>query len=539
MASLENEDVQCVFGIPGEETLDLNDALAASDIAFIPVRHEQGAAFMANVWGRLTQEAGVCLSTLGPGATNLLTGVADANLDRAPLVALSGQASRERMHKESHQYIDVVSLFRAVTKWNGRIQRADVIPEMVRKAFRLATSEKKGACHLELPEDVGAEEVDPSLRPLQRRWHPRAAPNPKEVERALAVLKAADYPLILAGNGVARGGAWTALRAFAERVGVPVATTFMGKGAMDPESELSLGAVGLQAHDYVLCGCDRADAILTVGYDPVEYGPQNWNPDRDKRIVHVDFTHSETDAYYETEVEVVGDVAVALEALTARADFRKDRAYTRRLRGWIQEALARGSASDAYPLKPQRVVHDLRRVLDPEDVLLSDVGAHKLWIARLFRTWRPHTCLISNGFASMGIALPGALAAKRALPDQKVLAAVGDGGFLMNVQELETATRLDLPIVVLVWRDGEYGVISWNQQVRFGRTAGTAFDNPDIPRLAEAFGCVGYEVTGADQLVPTLEEALAADVPAVVDCPVDYTENLRLTEELGQVVCPI
>lgn len=536
---LENEGARYVFGIPGEETLDLNDALASSEIAFVPVRHEQGAAFMANVWGRLTQEAGVCLSTLGPGATNLITGVADANLDRVPLVALTGQASGERMHKESHQVIDIVSQFRAVVKWNARIQRPTIIPEAVRKAFRLATSEKKGACHLEVPEDAAAEEVPPTLRPMRSRWHPRAAPNPEEVRRALAVLREAEYPLLLAGNGVARGRAWDPLRGFAEEVGIPAATTFMGKGGLDPESELSLGSVGLQARDYAACGFDRADAVMTVGYDLVEYSPRSWNPDQDKRIVHVDFVHSETDAHYETEVEVVGDLAACLEALREGADFRKDRTYTGRLRQWIRASLEAGSASEGFPLKPQRIVHDLRQALGKKDILISDVGAHKLWIARLYRTYRPHTCLISNGFASMGIALPGAIAAKLAAPERKVLAAVGDGGFLMNVQELETATRLGTPFVVVVWRDDGYGVIGWNQQRKFGRTAGVDFANPDIPKLAEAFGCEGVEVTSASQLLPALKEGLERDVPVIVDCPVDYGENLRLTEELGQVVCPI
>lgn len=536
---MENEGVQFVFGIPGEETLDLNDALASSEIAFIPVRHEQGAAFMANVWGRLTQRAGVCSATLGPGATNLITGVADANLDRAPLVAVTGQAGRDRVHKESHQVIDVVEQFRPVTKWNARIQQSSVIPEAVRKAFKLAISEKKGACHLELPEDVAAETVSEDLRPLNPRWHPRPSPHPGEVSHALRLLSEANYPLIMAGNGVARGEASESLAKLVRKLQIPVATTFMGKGAIPADDKLFLGTVGLQAHDYAACGYDRADVVMTVGYDPVEYSPKSWNPGRDKRIAHVDFTHSEADAHYETEVEVVGDLTASLDELARGADFAKGSAYTRRLRAFISDALRKGSESDTFPLKPQRIVHDLREALEPDGVLISDVGAHKLWIARLYPTYRPNTCIISNGFAAMGIALPGALAAKLAYPERGVVAAMGDGGFLMNVQELETAVRLGLSFVVVVWRDDEYGVISWKQQLNFGRVSGTAFTNPDILKLAEAFGCQGFEVTAAQQLLPALTEGLSTDVPTIIDCPVDYGENLKLTKELGRVVCPL
>lgn len=328
---------------------------------------------MATVWGRLTQRAGVCSAPLGPGATNLVTGVADANLDRAPLVALTGRASGDRLAKGSHQVIDMVEQFRPVTRWNARIQQSSVIPEAVRKAFRLATSERKSACHLEIPEEVATEEASEDLRPLNPRWHPRHSPRPGEVKHALRLLFEADHPLIMAGNGVARGGASEALVKLAQKLQIPVALTFMGKGAIPADDKLFFGTVGLQAHDYAACGYDRADVMRTVGYDPVEYSPKSWNPGRDKRIAYVDFIHSEPDAHYGTEVEVVGDLTASLDELARNADFEKGSAYTRRLRVSISDALRTGSESDAFPLKPQRIVHDLREALEPDDVLVSDV----------------------------------------------------------------------------------------------------------------------------------------------------------------------
>jgi acetolactate synthase-1/2/3 large subunit len=536
---LVSEGVESVFGLPGEETLALTDALLDSGIRFIPCRHEQGAAFMADVSGRLTGRAGVCLATLGPGATNLVTGLADANLDHAPVVAITGQAGRDRIHKESHQYVDIVDMLRPITKWNTRVALAGVIPEAVRKAFKLAQAEKPGACHLELPEDVADEKVEPGVEPLAAGRARRPSPDRPALAHAARLIDAARNPLLFAGNGVIRGRASQALRAFAAQTGIPVATTFMAKGAIPWNAPLNLGTIGLQLKDYVSCGFDRADLIIAAGYDPVEYAPSLWNPDHGKTIVHVDFTAAEVDAHYQPAVEVVADVREALDLLREQITVHRDPGRSRALHDWIVSELEAGSADESFPLKPQRILHDLRRVLDAEDILISDVGAHKLWVARLYQATEPNTVIISNGYAAMGIALPGAIAAKLLYPGKKVVAVTGDGGFLMNCQELETAVRLGLSFVALVFRDDAYGVIRWKQLSRYGRESGVAFGNPDFVALAGSFGCRGLRVGAADELIPLLREALAAPCPVIVEVPVDYRENLKLTEELGRLVCPL
>jgi acetolactate synthase-1/2/3 large subunit len=536
---LEHEGVTTVFGVPGEETLAITDALLDSGVRFVTCRHEQGAAFMADVWGRLTGRAGVCLGTLGPGATNLTTGVGDANLDRAPLVAITGQTGRDRIHKESHQYVNVVDMFRPITKWNTRIEIAGVIPEAVRKAFKVAEAEKPGACHLEMPEDVADEKVADDTLPLSTERPRRPSPDRLALRRAAELIDRARRPLIFAGNGVIRGKAAGALREFAVRTGIPVANTFMAKGCLPWDHELALGTIGLQMRDAISCGFESADLVIAAGYDPVEYAPKLWNGDHGRTIVHVDFTPAEVDEDYQPAVEVVADIREALDLLRELVAVRRDPAGPRQLHEWILGELETGATDPGFPLKPQRVLHELREALDPRDVVVSDVGAHKLWVARLFQAAEPNTVIISNGYAAMGIALPGAMAAKLLDPTRRVVAVAGDGGFLMNVQELETAARLALDVVVLVFRDDAYGVIRWKQLQRYGREAGVAFGNPDLVALARAFGCRGIRVEAADELRPALRAALGGRGPCVVDIPIDYRENFRLTERLGQLVCPV
>jgi len=534
---LENEGVQYVFGLPGEEILDILDSLADSSVRFIPTRHEQGAAFMADAYGRLTGRAGVCLSTLGPGATNLATGVADANLDHAPLVAITGQAGRDRVHKESHQYVDIVEHLRPLTKWNTRLETAAVIPEVIRKAFKLAESEKPGACHVEVPEDVAEEPADGV--PLSTERTRRPSPDHAALRTAARLIEAASFPLIFAGNGVIRGQASGELRALSRSHGIPVVHTFMAKGSMPYDDDLCLLSAGLQARDYVSYGFEKADLIIAVGYDPVEYAPKFWNPERKKSIVHVDFTPAEVDSYYQPAVEVVADVREALELLNGLVKGQKDPAPFRALRRVILEQLEEGATDDGFPVKPQRILRDLRAVMGRQDVLVSDVGTHKLWIARTFPAYEPNTVLISNGYAAMGFALPAAIAAKLVHPERKVVAVSGDGGFLMNCQELETARRLGLAVVNVIVRDDAYNLIQWKQQTRFGRTSGVAFSNPDFVALAGAFGATGYRVDSARALRPILADALALAGPSIIDVPVDYGENARLTARLGHLVCPI
>lgn len=529
---LENEGVQYVFGLPGEETLELTDALLDSRLRFIETRHEQGAAFMADVYGRLSGKAGVCLSTLGPGATNVMTGVADAYLDRAPLVALTGQASSSRRHKESHQYIDVISMLKPITKWNASIPRAEVIPEAMRKAFKIAQTEKPGATHVELSEDVAEEAVSADRAPLFVQAPVLPEPAPVQVGRAVHALAAAKRPLILAGNGVVRGGAAEAVRHFARAFRIPVLHTFMAKGVLSDSDPLSLYTIGLQARDYAALVMERADVVMTVGYDFVEYAPCYWNADRDKRIVHVDVSPAEVDEHYIVDVGVLGDLRLSLGLMEAGLQPFEG--------GWAAEARttvmngfeAESDGPLSGSLRPQLLMRELRAALAPDDVVVCDVGAHKLWMARMYPCEQPNSCIISNGFAAMGIAVPGAVAAKLWMPGRRVVAVTGDGGFLMNSQELETAVRLKLPFVTLVWRDNGYGVIRWKQQVRYGRTSAVEFGNPDFVRYAESFGAIGYRITDPSELRPVLVKALADSVPAVIDCPVDYSENLRLTERL-------
>jgi len=534
---LENEDVGHVFGIPGEENLDVMDAILDSTVRFVTTRHEQGAAFMADVYGRLTGKAGVCLATLGPGATNLITGVADANMDRAPVVAIAGQAATTRMHKESHQYLDLVRLFEPISKYSTQIRAPQTVPEVVRKAFKVAQAEKPGVSFIDFPEDIAAL-AEADAEPL--RVQAAAPPDPpsRKVDQAARVISEARYPVVMAGNGVIRAGASAALVAFAETLNIPVATTFMAKGAMPCSHPLSLGTIGLQSRDYVSCGFDRADVIICVGYDMIEYHPYLWHPNRDKKIIHIDASPAEVDEHYILEVGVVGDIGSALAAIAESAT-PAEGSSAAGLRRTILEEFEEHAADTGFPVKPQKILWDLRQALEPEDIVISDVGAHKMWVARMYQAERPNTCIISNGFASMGIALPGAIGARIAHPDRAVVAVTGDAGFLMNSQELETAIRIGTPIVVLVWSDAEYGLIKWKQMMHFGRESHIRFTNPDFVRYAESFGAAGFRVESAGELSAVLREALSHDGVSVIDCPVDYAENLKLTEKLGQLVCPI
>ena len=535
---LENEGVRYVFGLPGEENLQVLEALSHSSIEFITTRHEQGAAFMADVYGRLTGQAGVCLSTLGPGATNLMTGVADANLDRAPLVAITGQVGTDRMHIESHQYLDLVAMFSPVTKWNAQIVRPSNTPEIVRKAFKLAQSEKPGAVHIDLPENIAAM---PAIgQPLTKGYLEKTYASFHSIEQAAAAIAKAENPLILVGNGAIRAQASEALTKFATELNIPVANTFMGKGVIPYTHPLALWSVGLQLRDYISCGFDRADLVIAVGYDLIEYSPKKWNPNATINIVHIGETPAEVDSSYMPIAEVVGDITDSLEEILKRANRQdKPNPYAIGLRAEIQADYEQYSQDDGFPIKPQKLIYELRQVMGPEDIVISDVGAHKMWMARHYHCDRPNTCIISNGFAAMGIAIPGAIAAKLVYPDRKVVAVTGDGGFMMNCQELETALRVGTPFVTIIFNDSGYGLIEWKQHNHFGHSAFVKFTNPDFVKLAESMGLKGYRVTSATDLIPTLKTALSQSVPSVIDCPIDYSENLRFTQKAGDLTCTI
>lgn len=535
---LENEGVEYIFGLPGEENLDVLEALKNSSIKFITTRHEQGAAFMADVYGRLTGKAGVCLSTLGPGATNLMTGVADANLDGAPLVAITGQVGTDRMHIESHQYLDLVAMFAPVTKWNKQIVRPGITPEVVRRAFKTAQSEKPGAVHIDLPENIAAMAADGSPLPLDSQEKVYASY--RTLNMAAAVISKAKNPLILAGNGAIRANASEALTEFATALNIPVANTFMGKGVIPYTHPLALWAVGLQQRDLISCAFDRSDLIIAVGYDLIEYSPKKWNPDGKLPIIHIGMTPAEIDSSYAPVVEVVGDITDSLIDILKRADRQnKPTPVTAGLKTEIRADYETYANDTGFPIKPQKLIYDLRQVMGPEDIAICDVGAHKMWMARHYHSDCPNTCIISNGFAAMGIAIPGAIAAKLVHPDKRVVAVTGDGGFMMNCQELETALRVGTPFVTLIFNDGGYGLIEWKQLNYFGTSSFIKFGNPDFVKFAESMGLKGYRVESTQDLIPTLEEAFRQEVPTVIDVPVDYGENLRLSQKSGDLSCQI
>ena len=533
---LEHEGVEYLFGVPGEENIDVMDALLDSSIKFVTTRHEQGAAFMADVYGRLTGRAGVCLATLGPGATNLITGVADANMDRAPLVAIAGQGSTARLHKESHQILDLVSMFKPITKYSTQVLTPDIVPEIVRKAFKVAQTEKPGCCFIDFPENIAEMKVEGKPIDVQSAYNP--TPPDKKIEQAAQLISKAKFPIVLAGNGVVRQGATESLRSFVDLLRLPVANTFMAKGVIPFSDELFLGTIGLKARDIPWFAFEKADCVICVGYDMVEYHPDMWNPNADKTIIHIDAQPAEVDACYKVATGLLGDIGESLRGIALRTKPRANNPF-KAIRKAVIDDRAEYSDDQGFPVKPQKILWDLRQALGPSDIVISDVGAHKMWTSRMYKAEEPNTCIISNGFASMGIGVPGALAAKLAYPDRKVVTVTGDAGFLMNSQEIETALRMKTPFVILIWNDSEYGLITWHQLRHFGRPSHIEFKNPDFVKYAESFGAKGYRVEKTADLLPTLKKALADDVVAIIDCPVDYAENMKLTERLKNLKSPL
>ena len=540
---LEAEGIEYIFGVPGEENADFMLSLEVSDsIRFILCRHEQGAAFMAEIYGRLTGTPAACLSTLGPGATNLITGVADANMDRAPILVLTGQGSTMRLHKESHQIMDVVRMFEPVTKWAETVIHADTIPEIVRKAVRVCRSEKPGAVLIELPEDVAEHETD--AQPLSPIRYSRPRANSATVSAAAERIRAAKRPVILAGNGCVRKRASVQLRQLVKMTGIGVLNTFMGKGAVEPSSDQCLYTIGLGTKDIGTCAIDAADLVIAIGFDMVEYHPHLWNPDGNKPIICIDFIPAEIDRHFHPEIELVGDVADNICALVHEFETKPapgfDMAQQAATRKDMQQELLEYAKDDAVGLiKPQKVLHEVEQVYGDDGLLLSDVGAHKMWIARHYHCALPNGCLIPNGFCSMGFALPGAIAASLVDPDRKIISICGDAGILMNVQEMETARRLDSNITVMVWEDKAYGLIAWKQQEEFGRHTDLSFTNPDWEQLAGAFGWHYQHVDDSNHLKKVIERAVEHRGPSLIVLPIDYGENVKLNKRLGQLTCSI
>jgi len=533
---LENEGVSVVFGLPGEENIRFVQALAASGIRYVLTRHEQAASFMAEMYGRVTGRAAVVSSTLGPGAINMQLGVADATTNSTPLVAISAQVGHDREYKESHQYVDLVSMFAPITRWAAAVPTVHAIPEMFRKAFKTAETERPAAVYLAVPENIDADAADYDLRPLRRDVVHADAPAPGQVERAVAILRGAQRPVLLAGHGAARSDATRALMRFSEEFGITVACTFHGKGVMPDDHPNSIGTIGFMRHDYVNFGFDNADVVVAVGYELQEFDPVRINPQADKKIIHVHHFPAEVDAHYPVDVGIIGDISASLDALTdALGGHRFGPAGDSRGAGLLAEEFSRGQQDSRYPLAPARVVADTRAALGRGDVVLVDTGATKMWMARLYPTYERNTCLVSNGLSTMGFALPGALGVKLARPDATVLAVAGDGAFMMNSQEVETAVRERIPLVVLIWEDGGYGLIEWKMDLELGAHYYVKFGNPDVVKYAESFGAKGYRINSAEELLPTLRAALADDGVSLICCPVDYSENLRLTDRLGEL----
>lgn len=543
---LEAEGVEYVFGLPGEETADLMISMLDSTVKFILTRHEQSAAFMADVYGRLTGKVGVCLATLGPGATNLTTGIASANMDRSRVLAITGQIDSNMLHKESHQNMDVITMFKPITKWNQSIRNGDNIPEIVRRAFKIANEEKAGATHIELPQDVAKQQSN--IMPIPKQGDvPRSYPNKFVIDKAVKLLLDSRKRLILVGNGCVRGNASIPIRKFVEKTGICSVNTFMAKGVISDKWERHLRTIGIKNADHALIAMKDADLVIAIGYDLVEYNPKFWNGDFSKNIIHIDFTPAEVDTYYCPSVEIAADIELTINAILAQLhgskavdttsssncflEMKMSKCNTK-IKKEIIERANKYKEDSEYPIKPERLITDVRKLIDSHDILISDVGAHKLWIAKIYETFHPNTCLISNGFASMGFALPGAIAAQLAFPHRKIVVICGDGGFLMNVQELETAVRLRLPLIVIIWCDREYGVISLKQIEEFGKKAFTEFNNPDFVKLAKSFGAIGYAARSVEEFSYFFKKGkMSKYVPVIISVDVDYSRNRILLDD--------
>ena len=532
---LEEEGVHYIFGIPGEENLAVMEALTHSKIEFITVRHEQGAAFMADVYGRLTGKAGVCMATLGPGATNLITGVADADCDGAPLVAISGQVGTDKMHITAHQYLDLRAMFEPITRRAYTVVRPDTMAEITRLAFKYAEREKPGATFIDLPVNISKMPVGENEKPLQRKQILPETALEAQIEAAATMISYAKNPVILAGSSVIRSHAAATLTKFAEKLKLPVINTMMSKGAIPFDNPYSLWTVGIPMEDDQTKVLEKASLVIAIGYDIIEYAPAKWhlgNAD----IIHVDTMPADINKNYEPKVEVVGNIPNSLERIMEKAARLQEPKYALDIRKRMVEEHESYANDMSFPLKPQKALIDCRKVMGEDDIVISDVGANKVWIARHYNCDKPNTCLISNGFATMGIAVPGAIAAKLVHPDKKILAITGDAGFMMNCQEFETAHRLGTNFVTLIFNDASYGLIKWKQDMHYGHHAYVDFTNPDFVKFAESVGAIGYRIKKAEELLPTLEKAFKQNKPVIIDCPVDYSENMKLTHHLDELV---
>ncbi|MFO8023992.1 acetolactate synthase large subunit [Thiohalophilus sp.] len=539
--ALEAEEVEYIFGIPGEENLDLLNALKDSSIRLILTRHEQAAGFMAATYGRLTGKTGVCLATLGPGATNLVTAAAYAQLGAMPMLMITGQKPIKASKQGEFQIVDVVDMMQPLTKYTRQLSSAHNIPARVREAFRRAGDERPGAAHLELPEDIAREETEVGVITRSRFTNPRASED--SIEAALAMMNTARHPLLLIGAGANRRQTCAALREFVDKSGIPFFSTQMGKGVLDERHPLYLGTAALSGEDYLHRAIEAADLIINVGHDVVEKPPFIMaddpvsdidNPDLagaghagSARVIHINYITAAIDAVYHPQQGVIGDIADSIERLTAALEPSRQWDFSRfmSVKRHLDEHLQQGIADSRFPIYPQRLVHDVRQSMPEDGIIALDNGIYKIWFARNYPAYQSNTVLLDNALATMGAGLPSAMAAKIVNPQRKVMAICGDGGFMMNSQELETAVRLNLDLVVLVLRDDAYGMIKWKQTDMGFDNFGLDYGNPDFVDYARCYGAQGHRVESAGALQPLLQECLDSPGVHLLEVPVDYSEN--------------
>ncbi len=537
--ALENEGVEVIYGVPGEENLDFLEALRKSSIRLILCRHEQGAGFMAATYGRLTGKTGVCLSTLGPGATNLVTAGAYANLGAFPMLMITGQKPIKSSKQGQFQIVDVVKMMQPLTKYTRQIVNVNMIPSMVREAFRVSREERPGAVHLELPEDVAREPVESNSIPVFPKSYVRIPEADEEtLQTAAEAVRNAKNPLLLIGAGANRRRVRSELEKFVETTGIYFINTQMGKGVIDERSPQFLGTAALSDNDYIHCAIGRSDLVINVGHDVVEK-PPFFMEHGGKTVIHINFNSAIVDNVYFPQVEVVGDIASSIARLTEMLGALKgDNAYFAQVKDHLDQHIREETENDSFPMKPQRVVADVRKVMPDDGVIALDNGIYKIWFARNYLAREPNTVLLDNALATMGAGLPSAMEVARLWPERQVMAIVGDGGFMMNSQGVETAVRLGLNLVVMILNDSSYGMIRWKQYAMGYEDFGLEFHNPDFVKYAEAYGATGHRVKAASKLVPLLEKCYKKGGVHLVDLPVDYSENNKvLVDMLRQKVC--